>query len=73
VVVEYEDHVYNPRIGRYVEPLHPRQVTLTETFIVAPAGSGFVAFRFKATPEAAKSYESVFHKVVESFSLITRE
>jgi hypothetical protein len=31
-----------------------------ETFMVVQEGSGFVAFRFKATPEAAKSYESIF-------------
>jgi hypothetical protein len=69
-IIEYEDHVFIPKLGKYVEPLHPKQVSLTETFIVMPAGSGFVAFRYKATPQDAKANEHIFSRVVDSFTLL---
>jgi hypothetical protein len=69
-IIEYEDHVFNPKLGKYVEPLHPKEVSLTETFIVMPAGSGFIAFRYKATPQTSKANEHIFRQVVDSFILL---
>ena len=34
---EYEDHVYDPKSGRYYTPLHPRKFEMFERFIVIPA------------------------------------
>jgi len=66
-VIEYEDHVFNQKLGKYLEPLYPKQVSLTEIFIVMPAGSGFAAFRYKATPQTSKANEHIFRQVVDSF------
>jgi len=69
---DYESHVYNPKLDRYVEPLHPRKVEYTERFIVMPGKSGFVAFRYKARPDLVKQYEGVFNKVTDSFSFLNQ-
>lgn len=69
---EYESHVYNPKLDRYVEPLHPRKIEYRERFIVMPAGSGFVALRFKARPDMVKQYEDIFAGVADSFSLLVK-
>lgn len=68
---DYESHVYNQKLDRYVEPLHPRKMEYTERFIVMPAKSGFVAFRYKARPDKVKQYENVFARVTGSFSFPT--
>jgi hypothetical protein len=65
---DYESHVYNPKLDRYVEPLHPRKVEYRERFIVMPLKTGFAAFRFKAGPDTAGQYEDVFARVADSFS-----
>jgi len=70
-LVEYESHVFNQKLRKYVRPLNPRQVSLIETFIVIPAGSGFAAFRYKAPPKSAEMNEPVFRRVVDSFTLLT--
>lgn len=69
---EYESHVYNPKLGRYVEPLHPRKTQYRERFIVMPVKSGFVAFRFKARPDMVRQYEDVFARVADSFALLVK-
>jgi hypothetical protein len=68
--VEFESHVFNQKLGVYVEPLHPRKFPYTEKFIVVPAKSGFVAFRCKSRPDMAAQYEGVFRKVIDSFSVL---
>jgi len=65
---DYESHVYNPKLDRYVEPLHPRKMEYRERFIVMPSKNGFIAFRYKARPDMVKQYEGVFAKMTESFS-----
>lgn len=69
---EYESHVYNPKLGRYVEPLHPRKTQYRERFIVMPVKSGFVALRFKARPDMVTQYEDVFARVADSFALLVK-
>ncbi len=68
--IEFESHVYNQRLGTYVEPLHPRKFPYSEKFIVVPAKSGFVAFRYKSRADMSAQYESVFWKVIDSFSFL---
>lgn len=70
---DYESHVYNQKLGTYVEPLHPRKVAYTEKFIVAPAKGGFVAFRCKARPDTAGRYQETFSRVVDSFLLLDKK
>ena len=68
--IEFESHVYNQRLGTYVEPLHPRRFPYTEKFIVVPTKSGFVALRYKSRPDLTAQYEGAFRKVMESFSFL---
>lgn len=69
-IVEYESHVFNQKLGKYVKPLEPRKVSLTEKFVVIPAGNGFAAFRYKSPPQSAKVNEPVFSLVMDSFTLL---
>lgn len=70
---DYESHVYNPQLDRYVEPLHPRKMEYRERFIVMPAKSGFIAFRYKARPDMVRQFDDVFKRVTESFSFSTEK
>ncbi len=67
---EYESHVYNQKLQRYVTPLHPRKAQYSERFIALPVRGGFAAFVLKARPDEIKNYQDLFSKVVDSFELI---
>ncbi len=66
---EYEDHVVDPASGRYYEPMTPRKFPMVERFIVIPAKAGFYVLRYKAPPDAEKSLEGVFQRVLDSFEM----
>lgn len=65
--IEFEDHVYNPVKGIYYTPLHPREFPVIERFFVIPAKESFYVLRYKAPPDAIKSLEDVFQRVLNSF------
>jgi hypothetical protein len=64
---EFEDHIYNPVSRKYYEPMNPRKFPMDERYIVIPAKEGFYALRYKASPDAFKSHEGIFQRVLESF------
>lgn len=65
--LEFIDHVYDPKTGRYYTPIDPKKIPVIEKFIVIPAKEGYYTLRYYAHSEIAEVNIKAFEEVVNSF------